>query len=161
MADWEYQKLIHNISHPPKSVIENEPTHLCFVYFLFDGEFVKIGIADEIIKRISEIQTSNARKISLLAYKAFETRAWALYAEKELHSFFDLFRLNGEWFDIADDERFEWIVRSKCFKSDVYKNARNGNTIECSLSSLYQPKTIDTSEGIKKMMAFYSRSTVA
>ena len=84
------------------------PFKRTFVYFITDGVFVKIGVADKVDKRLDQLQTGNARKLFVLVKIGFMCREAALSAEASLHEEFSEKRLVGEWFDIASDPNFFW-----------------------------------------------------
>ena len=154
----EYRVLLHNIADfEGNSTKGNKPK--CFVYFLCDGEFVKIGIADDIVLRAKQIQTSNARKIELLAYKKYKTRASAMYAEKAFHEFWQEQRLNGEWFDIADNEWFITLMQSDNVLKGTFKSPQSEAEIRCIAIEEYgedcKNNVVDLTEAIEKMKAFY------
>ena len=64
-----------------------------YVYWLSDGEHVKIGFSSYPAQRIRELQTGNGRPLSLVALEAA-----APAREGELHRFFSEKRRAGEWF---------------------------------------------------------------
>jgi hypothetical protein len=76
---------------------------LGFVYFVTDGEAIKIGWSKQIVKRISSLQSSSGRKLEVLA-----TFAGGQYQERMLHHRFEHLRFQGEWFWI-DDEIIDFI----------------------------------------------------
>lgn len=82
----------------PNFDVDNESN----VYFVSDGQFVKIGVAKNIEKRIIELQTGNGRKIELLADLPCATEKLAYRVESLLHDYFYKYRKEGEWFDILD-----------------------------------------------------------
>lgn len=63
------------------------------VYFVKCGAAIKIGIANNVKKRISNLQTSASRPVSLLGSAAGD-----FHAERKLHQKLDAHRLSGEWF---------------------------------------------------------------
>ena len=65
-----------------------------FVYFMSDGEAIKIGKANDIKARLSGLQTSTHRPISVLGAVAGGYRK-----ERLLHRMFADRRLRGEWFE--------------------------------------------------------------
>tara|TARA_B100000700_G_scaffold267699_1_gene307775 strand:- start:42595 stop:42864 length:270 start_codon:yes stop_codon:yes gene_type:complete len=70
---------------------------------------IKIGVTDDIDKRLKNIQTGNSSEI-IVYY--IEEREDAYKVEKKLHNFFDKYRLEkGEWF-LIDPK----IVRKKIFQ---------------------------------------------
>ena len=70
-----------------------------YVYFVSDGEFVKIGVSKDIAFRLKKMQTSTPRVLRLLW--CIETHAPYLI-ETALHNVLKSRRINGEWFDILD-----------------------------------------------------------
>ena len=70
------------------------------VYLIDDGEFVKIGVAQNLEKRLNDIQVSNPRKIHVIAYTKFKN---AYKIESILHKKFKDKNVSGEWFDILDE----------------------------------------------------------
>lgn len=77
-----------------------------FVYFIGDGEYIKIGQASNPIARLKELQTGNGRELILLL--TIPTFACGRYGsdqanaiERFLHLAFKEYRLAGEWFDIT------------------------------------------------------------
>lgn len=63
------------------------------IYFIKSKSFVKIGVASDPNVRLKELQTGNPFKLKIAA-----TIPGHFVTEKELHSVFDRFRLEGEWF---------------------------------------------------------------
>lgn len=72
----------------------------CFVYFISDGEFIKIGKAADPQKRLGELQTANARKLELLYVVPCKGDAAARDVEAYLHRVYREYAREGEWFDI-------------------------------------------------------------
>lgn len=68
------------------------------VYFISDGEFVKIGVAREPMGRLKDLQVANARPLTLLfvidGSFAEETQLHARFAD--YHKLGDWFRMEGE-----------------------------------------------------------------
>lgn len=63
------------------------------VYFISDGEAVKIGISKNPTKRLAQLQTGHPRRLSILA-----TLPGGADEEMQLHGRFREHRLHGEWF---------------------------------------------------------------
>ena len=106
-----------------------------FIYFVSDGEYVKIGKGYP-IARMKGLQTGNPRELSLLFtipvgeitteerrnYNSplFHRHDGVSYAEDMIHSFFRDSHLRGEWFDILDQidteefRRFFGILCNNC-----------------------------------------------
>lgn len=74
-----------------------------WIYFVRDGDFIKIGSADGTLRshvdsRVSALQTGNPRKLTLIG--AFRG-TWA--AERDLHKRFKEDRVRREWFRASPD----------------------------------------------------------
>ncbi len=79
-----------------------------YIYIINKKNFenvVKIGVTDDIEKRLKTLQTANIEVLNLFH---FEEREDAYKIEKKLHKIFHEFRENGEWF-LIDPK----IVRKK------------------------------------------------
>ena len=73
-------------------------TRAGYVYIITDGEYVKIGQATNIEKRLASLQCGNPRKLSIL--QTIQTDDMNL-TEHSLHWWFKDYRIQGEWFDLA------------------------------------------------------------
>lgn len=73
-----------------------------YVYFISDGEFVKIGVAKNPEKRLNDLQTANARKLSILCKIPTKSDKDAYMLEGRLHFEYSAFAKNGEWFNILN-----------------------------------------------------------
>lgn len=64
------------------------------VYFITDGEFIKIGKSENPIERMRTMQTGNARELKMLAiYQCYDEEL-----EGYIHKRFSHDRVRGEWF---------------------------------------------------------------
>ena len=68
-----------------------------YVYFVSDGEFVKIGSAKNIESRMKQIQTGNPNPIELLAYVEFNSIYSARLFERSILNETSEFSAIGEW----------------------------------------------------------------
>lgn len=75
-----------------------------FVYFITDGEFIKIGISNNIQKRINSIQTGNPKRLELLRSIECTFESHAINLEKLLHRALSEHRVKGEWFAISQEK---------------------------------------------------------
>lgn len=73
------------------------------VYFLYDGESVKVGHSKNPRKRVKQLQTGSSSKIQLLG-TIYGDKA----LEKEIHRQFNRFRIINEWFR-PEDELIQFI----------------------------------------------------
>ena len=74
-----------------------------FVYFVSNGEAIKIGFAQSVERRIAELQISSSARLELLAVVSGDERLEASY-----HKQFAALRVSGEWF--AKDDRLLNLV---------------------------------------------------
>lgn len=63
------------------------------IYFIKGKKFVKIGVAANPESRLKDIQTGNPFPLKIVA-----TISGHFATEKELHTIFERFRVEGEWF---------------------------------------------------------------
>jgi predicted GIY-YIG superfamily endonuclease len=70
------------------------------VYFVRAGNrgAIKVGVARNVERRISTMQTGNPFKLNLLASISCDSRVSAYALEAKIHKFFARQRIRGEWF---------------------------------------------------------------
>lgn len=75
------------------------------VYFITNGENIKIGYSKNINKRLKQLNTGNDKKLYILGYIQGDKDK-----EKEIHKKFSKFRIrsNGEWF-YPDQELIDFL----------------------------------------------------
>lgn len=71
-----------------------------YVYFITDGEYVKIGKGFP-NQRIRQMQTSNARELTVL-FTVPVSHGYGNKAETIIHHMFRDWLVRGEWYDLAD-----------------------------------------------------------
>lgn len=71
-----------------------------FVYFIAMGNWTKIGKADDVQKRMANLQSATPVELHLMA--SIPTTQ-PLKLEAALHEHLKQYRLGGEWFDIPAD----------------------------------------------------------
>lgn len=71
-----------------------------FVYFVAMGQYVKIGKADDVEKRMANLQSASPVALHLIA--SIPTDA-PLKLEAALHEKLKQYRLGGEWFELPAD----------------------------------------------------------
>jgi len=121
-----------------QNAVENEKNvfesaHMClnsicigdpkaFVYFISDGEYIKIGKAVDPYRRLAEIQTGNPRRCSVVSMIPCYSSSAAHELERFLHNCYRSKSTVGEWFDIEDDtdvRRFQIIYPPRKEESDA------------------------------------------
>ena len=93
------------------------------VYFITDRRYVKIGKTQNIISRLSALQTGHPEKLYVLGYVD-----GGRGEEKKLHKRFSKYRVRGEWFKLT--EEFAQKIKDLCkreYKKRV-KTSMKGNT---------------------------------
>ncbi len=74
---------------------------MSYIYFIRAGKHgnpIKIGIADNVEKRICELQTGNHCKLYLIVKIKADSRSHAESMEKWMHYRFKRKHIRGEWF---------------------------------------------------------------
>lgn len=74
------------------------------VYFVTDGEFIKVGVAKLFARRLMELQISSPRELKPLCVCIFDDYIWAKRYEKALHDYFADKHIRGEWFKIDEND---------------------------------------------------------
>lgn len=76
----------------------NAPVHQCYVYFIRQGDMVKIGRARNVSARLGNLQTAHHTELMLVGcILADEAK------EVEIHNQFREHRVRGEWFRLDAD----------------------------------------------------------
>lgn len=70
------------------------------LYLVDAGGLYKIGISQDINKRLKSLQTGSPHTVRCVAY--YHTDESAMTIERKLHKLFDKYRLSGEWFNFED-----------------------------------------------------------
>lgn len=71
-----------------------------FVYVIGCHDFVKIGIAENVIARLAVLQVGCPYKLSIIG---FWPSADAIKEEEAIHAHFDNYRVQGEWFKLPKE----------------------------------------------------------
>lgn len=74
------------------------------VYFITDGEYVKVGITKSLPSRLHQLQIANPKKLTVMFVANAETREDARTIESMIHEEFAIFHSHGEWFGVTEDE---------------------------------------------------------
>jgi hypothetical protein len=77
------------------------------IYFISDGEYIKIGYAYNAHLRLSTMQSGNARKLDIIGMHKGNTKD-----ESRLHRNFKHLHYNGEWFNHSP-EILDYITKNK------------------------------------------------
>ncbi len=85
-----------------------------YIYFISDGEYIKIGKSISPLRRLKELQTANGRALELIGIIPSSK-----VNENVLHSVFGDSHVRGEWFEI-DSSILSFIDYHK--EEDLEKN---------------------------------------
>lgn len=77
------------------------PSKYC-VYFLHDGTYTKIGISNNVKKRLQMLQIGNPNKINIIAHSKILDNAQSI--ERALHKKYKKYKTVGEWFLLSPSE---------------------------------------------------------
>lgn len=110
----EYEKVVQSFDYDRAKYNTQDPFYIleCFnqidsssktiVYFISDGEYVKIGYTSDIKERIQALQIGNPRRLKLLFSIGCRDEYSALQLETFLQSVYQGRYVLGEWYDILN-----------------------------------------------------------
>lgn len=81
------------------------------VYFVTDGQYIKIGVAASLPNRIKQLQTGNPRRIKAIYVIKADTQRDSLRIENELHKAFKNNHILGEWFELEERDIANYCVK--------------------------------------------------
>lgn len=90
--------------------IRSQPDSKLSVYFIGDGDAIKIGVAKNPLRRLTELQIGNPRELKLLGSFKGSYRD-----EVDLHMIFYGYWIHGEWF--RDHAELQAVI-AKCPAND-------------------------------------------
>lgn len=82
------------------------------VYGVRAGSLLKIGMTNNVKRRMASLQNGSGVTITLVALWEFRDRGMAHAAEKHLHATFAPARRRGEWFEVRADEVNREMVKA-------------------------------------------------
>lgn len=100
------QNILHHL-HTDKEFIQQAISNLdgnkkpTDIYLISDGTLVKIGISSDVFNRIKQLQTGNGNSLTILFQQRISRPAML---EMFLHNSFSGNRMNGEWFDLSEEQ---------------------------------------------------------
>lgn len=102
-----------------------------YVYFIKDekSNAVKIGKANDIEVRLSELQVGNPNKLNVINYIECLKEEDAKYIEKVLHQKYKELRIQGEWFIFDEKFLFEQYDKHIELKTKGKRSALVVNTL--------------------------------
>ena len=89
-----------------------------FVYFISNGQFVKIGYTNNLEKRMEDLQVGSPYELRLICAVPFENSLYAQKAENILHKQYEVFFVRGEWYNILGYIRCDLFAR--CFSPSLF-----------------------------------------
>ena len=100
---------------------EKKPTlkYIYFIRMVNDGTFYKIGITNNIKKRLETLQTASPVPLEVVfKYRTFHAES----IEGKLHSYYGKFNTSGEWFKIPDDILTSFLQDFNSFAKTIEQN---------------------------------------
>lgn len=97
----EYRAALAGSPLPPPANVERAPVKAkkrSFVYFIAQGDLVKIGVSTDVKKRVYALTTSNPRALRLI-----RRIDGCRKVEAEMHKRFASLRVKGEWFSLSGE----------------------------------------------------------
>lgn len=89
--------LPERLAHLKQFIKRPEPRQSELVYVMWCHGFVKIGVAVNVVKRVSELQVGNPFEITLLGFWKSQN---AVQEEETIHACLNQYRVRGEWFKL-------------------------------------------------------------
>lgn len=131
--------------------------YLTRVYVITDGEFVKVGVATNVLARIRTLQSANPRRFRILMFTHPIPSNEALYMECEIHKALSKHHVSGEWFDMESIEDIEmnmslsplWFFKKPLY---VYPSIGNPNIGIKRTNSDLDPRLATLGLGSPKLM---------
>ena len=93
-----------------------------FVYIIKNplNETVKIGVAQDVQKRIAQLQTGAGVELELVYQSMICSNAFSI--ERDVHAHFEKYRTFGEWFKVSPQEVIDYLENQKfVLKSEYLK----------------------------------------
>jgi hypothetical protein len=98
---------VHPLPAPPPIKTRNESDKDGMVYFIGDGDAIKIGKANDVKTRLSSLRTGTHKTLTCLGVTKGGRRK-----ERELHRQFEQHHIAGEWF--KDCPEIRAYIKDKC-----------------------------------------------
>jgi hypothetical protein len=121
------------------------------IYFISDGNYIKIGQAKDLPNRIAGMQTENPKKLIVIAYiEVLETQLNV--EERKAHKFFKKYRLqnnfNREWFSKEVEPLIDEYVKNRNGKMldrtlQLYNRTQKKTKDRWTINTLWGPEELD------------------
>jgi hypothetical protein len=115
----------------------------CHVYIIADGYCHKVGIANDVTRRLATLQTGHPNKLTLVRSFELPSRGAAMAVESESHDWLARYRVGGEWFE-ADRAMIEHAVAllAKKHGAGGYKTAYDIAAEEAAKADTWMPSWV-------------------
>lgn len=99
----------------------NKPQPITSIYFILDlsNGMIKIGLADDVRRRMRQFQTGNPGRLELLATIDCQSRRKAFALERQLHGYYAERNIGKEWFNIPRHEIDALLELAETFNEAV------------------------------------------
>lgn len=89
--------------------------------------YYKIGVSKNPPKRVKQLQTGNAEKITLI--HTFESDI-PFVVEKAVKNFYSSYRVHGEWFNLTLEQEMSFKTQCETVEKNIKILRENGNFFE-------------------------------
>jgi len=110
------------------NILQLKASTKCYLYIISAGTSFKVGVANDVLKRISQLQTGNPVEIKEEFRAEFKSDKEAYTAEEEIHSFLTVqgFHIIREWFSDIDMNQILLIIKkSKGISTPINKPVKS------------------------------------
>ena len=103
-----------------ESVLPQNNSNRQFVYIIKNplNDTVKIGVAQDVQKRLQQLQTGAGVELELLYQSVVCSNAYSI--ESDVHSHFADYRTFGEWYKVPVDEAIDYLERQRFILRSEY-----------------------------------------
>lgn len=105
-----------------ESVLPQNNSNRQFVYIIKNplNDTVKIGVAQDVQKRLQQLQTGAGVELELLYQSVVCSNAYSI--ESDVHSHFADYRTFGEWYKVPVDEAIDYLEQQRFVLRSEYAN---------------------------------------
>lgn len=96
---------------------------MSYIYIISDGEYIKIGKANDVEKRIKELQTGNPKELKIIRTIECD-EIFATRIECELHKILDKHKIRGEWYSITCINEIDKMSDEEILFLRFYENSK-------------------------------------
>lgn len=100
------------------------------VYIIRSGEFLKVGVADDLARRVREMELGNPHGLTVMAYRTVP-RPLVRQIEQHLHAHFAERAVGREWFRDLDHREVLAVLRPLIRQADAFLRKSLEEMVRC------------------------------